>query len=289
MDVQHITANGLDFAYVADGPADGPLALCLHGFPDTAHTWRYLVPALAAEGYRAVAPWLRGYAPTAVPAQARYDIGTLGLDAIALHEALGGDSDAVLIGHDWGAMISYAASAHAPHRWRKVVTAAVPPQRSMGDAFFSFDQLRRSWYIFVFQTLLAEYAVSKDDYAFLDGLWATWSPVYDGTWDAAQVKEALASPESLTAAITYYRTMLGGGEMDAESQAAQAAADTTAPQPTLYLHGADDGCLGLEIIGPVTDYLAEGSELVIVEGAGHFLHVERPDVVNEHVLRFLAT
>jgi len=63
-----ITANGLKFAALVEGPADGPLALCLHGFPDSAHTWRYLLPELAAAGFRAVAPWMRGYAPTAVPA-----------------------------------------------------------------------------------------------------------------------------------------------------------------------------------------------------------------------------
>ena len=69
----------------------------------------------------------------------------------------------------------------------------------------------------------------------------------------------------------------------------QAAGETDAPQPTLYLHGAADGCMGLDIIGPVTDHLAPGSELVVIEGAGHFLHLERPDEVNDHVLRFLTS
>ena len=89
-------ANGLEFAYLTDGPEDGPLALCLHGFPDTAHTWRYLLPELAAAGFRAVAPFLRGYAPTAIPADGRYQVGALVRDANALHEALGGGDDAVL-------------------------------------------------------------------------------------------------------------------------------------------------------------------------------------------------
>ena len=71
------------------GPADGPLALCLHGFPDTAHTWRYLLPELAAAGFRAVAPFLRGYAPTQLPADGHYQLGALVRDANALHEALG--------------------------------------------------------------------------------------------------------------------------------------------------------------------------------------------------------
>ena len=78
------------FAYLTTG-GSGPLALCLHGFPDTAHTWRHLAPRLAAAGYRAVAPFTRGYAPTAVPADGLYQTGALAADANALHDALGGD------------------------------------------------------------------------------------------------------------------------------------------------------------------------------------------------------
>ena len=97
-----VTVNDVEFTCLAAGD-DGPLALCLHGFPDSAHTYRYLLPRLAAGGYRAVAPFMRGYAPTAVPADGRYQTGMLAMDAIGLHEALGGDGDAVIIGHDWGA------------------------------------------------------------------------------------------------------------------------------------------------------------------------------------------
>jgi pimeloyl-ACP methyl ester carboxylesterase len=288
MDQHTVNANGVEFAYLGEGPEDGPLALCLHGFPDTPHTWRHLLPRLADAGYHAVAPYLRGYAPTSVPEDGRYDTGTLALDACALHEALGGDGDAVIIGHDWGAMMTYGAAAFQPDRWRIAVTAAVPPQRSMGERFFAFDQLHRSWYIFFFQTALAEYGVAVDDFVFIDRLWAAWSPGFDGSWDAAQVKKALAAPESLGAAIGYYRAMFAGPPDDPEAAAAQAAGDTTAPQPILYLHGADDGCMGIEVIGPVADHLAPGSEVVVIEGAGHFLHIEKPDEVNDRIIRFLT-
>ena len=289
MDHPTVSAHGTDFAYLEAGPDDGPLALCLHGFPDTAHTWRHLLPRLAGAGFHAVAPFMRGYAPSPVPEDGRYDTGTLALDACALHEALGGRDDAVLIGHDWGAFATYGAAALQPGRWRRVVAAAVAPQASMADGFFSYAQLRRSWYVFLFQTPLAEYAVTLDDYAFIDRLWADWSPGYDGAWDAARVKESLATPEHLSAAIGYYRAMFSGPPDDPEAAGAQAAGGTVAPQPTLYLHGADDGCMGLDIIGPVTDFLAPGSELVVVEGAGHFLHVERPDEVNRLLVEFLST
>ncbi len=288
MDHRRVTANGVDFAYLSEGPADGPLALCLHGFPDTAHTWRYLLPRLADAGYHAVAPFMRGYAPTEVPADRRYDTGTLALDACALHEALGGSGDAVIIGHDWGAFATYGAAAFEPDRWRKVVASAVAPQGSMADGFLTFDQLRRSWYVFFFQTPLAEPVVPMDDYAFIDRLWAAWSPGYDASWDATEVKKALTPPESLAAAIGYYRAMFSGPPEDPDSAAAQAAGASIAPQPTMYLHGADDGCMGIQAIGPVTDFLAPGSEMVVIEGAGHFLHLEQPDEVNDRIIRFIT-
>jgi pimeloyl-ACP methyl ester carboxylesterase len=288
MDHHTVSANGVDFAYLSDGPEDGPMALCLHGFPDTAHTWRHLLPRLADAGFHAVAPFLRGYAPTSVPEDGRYDTGSLALDACALHETLGGTGDAVIIGHDWGAFATYGAAAFEPDRWRRVVTAAVAPQASMADGFFTYDQLCRSWYVFFFQTPLAEYAVSLEDFAFIDRLWADWSPGFDGSWDAARVKVALATPESLSAAIGYYRSMFAGPPEDPRAAAAQAASASVAPQPTLYLHGAQDGCIGIDTIGPVTDFLAPGSEMVVIEGAGHFMHVERPDDVNDHIIRFLT-
>lgn len=286
-EIQTVSANGLEFGYLEAGPADGPLALCLHGFPDTAHTWRHLLPRLADAGYHAVAPFLRGYAPTQVPASGAYDTGSLALDACALHEALGGRDDAVIIGHDWGALLTYPAAAHEPDRWSRVVTLAVPPPASMGFGFFAYEQLRRSFYIFVFQTPLAEFAASMDGHVFLDKLWADWSPGYDGAWDVARVKESLGDEANLAAAIGYYRAMLGEPPTDPAAAAARAAGETIAPQRTLYLHGTSDGAMGVEILGPVADHLAPGSEVLILDGVGHFLHLERPDEVNGHILRFL--
>src|SRR5277367_2121796 len=171
MEQQQVTANGVQFSYLEMGPADGPLALCLHGFPDSAHTWRFLLPELAAAGFHAVAPFLRGYAPTAIPSDGRYQVGALVQDANALHEALGGGNDAVLIGHDWGALAAYGAVAHQPERWRRAVTAAVPPTAAIGMSLLTYAQLQKSWYMFFFLSPLAEVALPLDDYSFIEGLW----------------------------------------------------------------------------------------------------------------------
>lgn len=284
-----VTANGLVFTYLEAGPPEGPLALCLHGFPDTAHTWRHLLPALGEAGYHAVAPWLRGYAPTEIPADGRYQIGALVADACALHDALGGDSDAVVIGHDWGAFAAYGAAPYQPGRWRKVVTLAVPPLGASAKTFFTYDQLKRSFYVFLFQTALAEVALSIDDHSFLDRLWADWSPGYDAAWDLARVKEAIGQPENLSAAIGYYRAMFDPTRHHPDYADAQAASAQPPPQPALYLHGKQDGCLSVGGEGEALPFLAEGSVQVSVEGAGHFLHLDRPSVVNRHVLDFLAS
>src|SRR6188508_461392 len=155
-----ITANDVEFAYLETGA--GPLALCLHGFPDSAWTYRFLLPALAGAGFRAVAPFMRGYAPTAVPADGRYQTAALALDACRLHEVLGGDEDAVIVGHDWGAMATYTAANHEPDRWRRVVTMAVPPSGAVANGFLKYRQLKKSWYMFFFQHGLADMVVGMD-------------------------------------------------------------------------------------------------------------------------------
>ena len=287
MQRQVVKVNGIEFSYLEDGPNEGPLALCLHGFPDTAHTWRHLAPALAQAGYHVVAPWMRGYAPTEIPDDGIYQVGALAVDASALHVALGGDERAVLVGHDWGAYASYGAASLHPDRWRRVVTMAVPPLAASAASFFTYAQMKRSFYVFLFQTPIAEMAVSADGHEFLDDLWADWSPGYDGAWDVMRVKESLADPANLSAAIGYYRALFDAGRHSAAYEEAQVASASSPPQPTLYLHGMDDGCMGADSIGDVRSVLSPGSEHVVIERAGHFLHLERPDVVQAHVLRFL--
>jgi pimeloyl-ACP methyl ester carboxylesterase len=288
-----VRANGLVFGVLEAG--SGPLALCLHGFPDTADTWRHLLPALAGAGFHAVAPFMRGYAPTAVPADGAYHLGALVADAVALHEILGGDEDAVLIGHDWGAEAAYGAAAFAPGRWRRLVTLAVPPAALDGVLFNDYDQLKRFFYLFMFRDPagFAEAVVARDEMAYLDKLWRDWSPGFQPGEHLAQVKQCLRQPANLAAALGYYRAAAAGpagGKQGtgARYAAEQQAAGGQAPQPTLYLHGADDGCIGVDLARGAERLLAPSSRMVVIEGAGHFPHLEKPGQVNDHILSWIS-
>lgn len=277
-------------AFHALEAGSGPVALCLHGFPDDATTWRHQAPALVEAGYRVLAPWMRGYAPTAQPTDGRYDAMALGEDVSALLDALDAE-DAVVIGHDWGAVATYFGALLAAPRIRAIVTLAVP----YGPAFFralreDYAQQRRSWYMLFFQHRLADEALARDDFAFIERLWRDWSPGWTpphGTVEA--VKATFRRPGTPAAALGYYRASMGQlfDALPEQVDAMLAGMALPIAAPALYLHGADDGCIGRELAGGMERFFPAGLRTEIVAGAGHFLHQERPDAVNRILLEFL--
>jgi pimeloyl-ACP methyl ester carboxylesterase len=283
---RELSANGLEFTILEAGR--GPVALCLHGFPDSAHTWRHLLSALAGAGFHAVAPFMRGYAPTAIPEDGCFSLGALVADANSIHDALGAGGDAVLIGNDWGAEAAYGAAAFAPERWRRLVTLAIPPLSMDPGLFGDYDQLRRFFYMYLFAQPGAEEIVAADGMAFLDRLWADWSPGHDAAEDLALAKDCLQERANLSAAIEYYRAALGTpAESCTAFDAEQRALAETPPQPTLYLHGARDGCIGVDLVQDAQTHLSPGSRFAIVEDAGHFLQLEKPDLIIGEVLAWV--
>jgi len=260
----------------------------LHGFPDSAHSWRHLLPALAQAGYRAVAPWTRGYAPTGLAPDGLYQIGARARDASALHEALGGDGDAVIIGHDWGSGAANSAASMQPERWRKVVMMAVPPSSRVGRAFFQYAQIRRSSYMFFFQHSLSEAVVPNNDWEFIRGLWNDWSPGFDADDDIANFISAVTPEGHLQAALGYYRASFQPELRSGDLADWDAASNDAPPQPTLYLHGRTDGCMGVELVDGLEAELSPGSEVVVFDGIGHFMQLEDPERVNSTIVSFLT-
>jgi pimeloyl-ACP methyl ester carboxylesterase len=292
-----LRVGDMNFAALAWGPETGPLALCLHGYPDTAHTWRHLGPYLAERGWRVVAPFTRGYGPSDLAPDGAYQLGALARDAHGLYRELGGDSRAVLIGHDWGSETACVLGSHAPGLFSRFVTLSVPPPGALATAFRSpvafvrdlpltVRQLRMSWYMF-FNLLpgISERRLRR----LIPRLWADWSPRYDAGEDVAAVFESLSTPERRTAALRYYRALFLPWHRQDEYAAEQAREADLPGGPLLYLHGEHDGCLQAALAGRTASLLGPGQRVEIVPEAGHFLHLERPDDVNARIAKFLGT
>ena len=284
-DALRLRVGGMTFAALSWGPEDGPLALCLHGYPDTARTWRHLGPHLAQRGWRVVAPYMRGYAPTDLAPDGDYWLGSLARDAAALREALGGDERAVLIGHDWGAAAAYALGAHSPGLFRRIVTLAVPPTaafpRSLRDLPLVVRQLRLSWYM-LWQLVpgLSERSLDR----VIPKLWADWSPEYDAREDLGDVFASIGAPARRTAALRYYRHYFRNLVASRPSSGPRKGGRP----PVLYLYGDRDGCMRPELSARAGRVLEAPSRAQVVPGTGHFLHLEQPDVVNSLIGDFIA-
>ncbi|MEM7218299.1 MAG: alpha/beta hydrolase [Pseudomonadota bacterium] len=269
--------------------ADAPVVLCLHGFPDIAASFDAQLPALAAAGYRAIAPTLRGYHPDWQSADNAYQTAALADDAVALLDALDIEQ-AVIFGHDWGAAIAGAVAAIAPERVRALITAAVPYGGSLGSSFVTdLDQQRRSWYMFFFQTPFAEAAALHADLAFIRRLWQDWSPTWAFTEaDIRPVLDALAQPGVMAAAIQYYRCALNPEHQHERYATAQAKVGATLAMPCLHLHGNEDGCIDAGMTAGMDASFSGPLEIELLDGLGHFLHREDPAMINALVLDFLA-
>jgi len=179
------------------------------------------------------------------------------------------------------------------------VTLAVPPAALDEVLFSDYEQLKRFFYLFMFRDPagFAEAVVARDEMAYLDRLWADWSPGFEPGEHLARVKQCLRQPANLAAALGYYRAagaaraVGSGGRAPgtaARYAAEQQAAGRQAPQPTLYLHGARDGCIGVELARGTAPLLAPSSRMVVIDDAGHFLHLEKPGQVNDHILTWVS-
>lgn len=269
------TARG-DFAVMAWGPEGGDFVLCLHGFPDAPRSFSALGERLGREGFRVVAPYLRGHFPS--PLVGPFGLQALADDALALAQALAGTHGRAvhLVAHDLGGLAAYVALEQPGRRFRSATVLGVPhPRALLRNARRSLLQSRRAAYLALFQAGgLSAWLVKRRDFASVDRMWTAASPGYTPPpRHLREVKRVLQA--SWPAPLRHFRA---AGLLPRGPDAAHIAT------PTQHLHGDRDG--------RVLPDMAEGQErffrgrfvTFVVEGAGHFVHLERPDVVAERVL-----
>jgi pimeloyl-ACP methyl ester carboxylesterase len=264
---------------------EGPLVICAHGFPDSERSFRAQLEPLVARGYRVVCPTMRGYAPSGVPRDGRYDAAALARDLCAIADQLSPNEKVRLVGHDWGAIAGYAAAALAPQRFSHLVTMAVPHLATVLPRLVRPAQLRRSWYIYYFQLRgLAERRLAENELALVEQLWRDWSPSFHPSKEDMDHVKAAIRPR-IQPVIGYYRAFFAPSSLIGEPRRLLLA---KTPVPTLYFHGVQDGCIGVDLMDGMERHFLKGVELHRINGAGHFVHLERPDVVNPILLDFLA-
>ncbi|MBA3458624.1 MAG: alpha/beta hydrolase [Deltaproteobacteria bacterium] len=268
----YVTANGLKFGYLEQGT--GPLVLLVHGFPDTAHTWDAVMPAIAAAGFRAVAPFTRGYHPTEIPADGKYDTDTLGADLVALIDALG-EKTAVVVGHDWGASATYAAASIAPEKIRLAITLAIPHPASI------IPTPRLAWIMRHFITLKGKRGAAKiraNDYALVDELFRRWSPAWKDVpaGETAKVKAAFGEPGVVEAALGYYQQLTIRMPRSLKKKISV---------PVVAFAGEHDN-ISPRAFEKARHWFTSSYEVVQVPG-GHFMHREHPEHFVGELVRVL--
>lgn len=278
--VQTVAVRGFTQAYLEAGK--GPLVILLHGFPDTAHTWSDTLGVLAAAGYRAVAPFQRGYYPSDIPVDGDYSVQALAEDALALATALG-QEHFMLVGHDWGASAAYVAANLAPERISKLTTIAIPHARAIKPSPRLFWRAPH-FLLFQFGRISEKY-VERKDYAYIDHLYHYWSP----NWrvqraDIEVVKAGFRQAGRLGAALGYYRALFA----DARKPERQTLYRSKTSVPTLAFAGRSDGALDTALYEQTPAAFTGPYEYLIYERAGHFLHREEPEAFHAKLLEFLA-
>ena len=278
METATLPIRGFEFEADLAGPSAGPLVLCLHGFPQTRYTWRQELPALAAAGYRVVAPDQRGYSAGARPAVVEaYAVDELVADALAFADWFGAERFH-LIGHDWGGQVAWLTAARHPERLRSLTVLSRPHPAAFAAAMTDDpEQATRSRHHRAFQDREATDRLLADGAAPLRRSLASQG-VPDGDVDAYLA--TLGQRDALDAAVHWYRAAAAGGLR---------AADTPAVEvPTLYIWGTADATVGRAAADATARFVSGPYRFVPLEGIGHFITDQAPGAVAPELLAHLA-
>jgi pimeloyl-ACP methyl ester carboxylesterase len=274
-----ILVNDLRMHYVTQGT--GPLVVLLHGFPEFWYSWRFQIPALATQGYRVVAPDLRGYNKTEKPREG-YDIPTLLRDIAGLIEGLG-EERAIIAGHDWGGVLAWHFAIDYPQMTERLIVLNAPHPGAMLRELRSPAQLRKSWYIFAFQLpWLPEYLLARD-HANAIGRMLHGAALQKAAFpreETAKYQEAMSRPGTLTAALNYYRQFIRRGLRPYRGRTLRVDA------PTLLIWGEHDIALGIELTHNLSEWIPN-LQIKYLPDSGHWVQQEQPEQVNRYMLEFL--
>lgn len=262
--------NGLNMHYVTAG--EGPPVILLHGFPDTHQIWRRQIPVLAAAGLRIIAPDLRGYGKTDMPQDVgAYAVQFLAYDVLRLMDALGIEQ-AVVVGHDWGALIGWHLAMHAPERVTRYAALSVGHPQAIAASGLS--QKLRFWYMLLFKTPVVAEALLKA------GNWAAIRQLSRSREQQAIWIDALAPQGRLTAALNYYR---------ANFKASSPRRWNPVDIPVMGVWSEHDPALGEQQMRESREQCRAGFRYERIDGAGHWMQLTAADRVNALLLDFVKS